>query len=179
MPDSLEDKDEAEIASLEIEANKLRMFQSQAFQMKQPFPIEKQLELEELHRRIAELQQKRVSNLLASIRESSNRLEGATKNLQQSSESQVRVAELHVKVTESQAKAIDDLLRSSHRLEQFAIYLLIMNAVSILIVEYVSGLYNGSYGLVGFVGLLLGISAMMAIAFRWPDLIRRRPRMNA
>jgi small-conductance mechanosensitive channel len=181
MSELFEDKDkavEAEIASLEVEAKKLRMFQSQAFLTHHPFPIEQQLELEELHRRIAELQQKQMSNQLASIHESSNRLEGATRNLQQSSESQVKVAESQVKVSESQARTIDDLLKSSHRLEQFAIYLLVMTAVNIFIVEYTTNLFSGPYGFVGFVGLLVGITAMMAIAFRWPSWIRRKPKIT-
>ena len=124
--------------------------------------------------------------MLLSILQSSDRLEAATINLQQSSESQLKssesqlkVAESHVRVAESQARAVDDLLTSSHRLEQFTIYLMIINVVNIFILEYTTRLFNGSYGLVSFFGLLFGIAAMMAIAYRWPYLIRRRPRGNA
>ena len=144
------------------------------------------IEGQQLQNRLYEARQWQTSLLLESLNTSSNRLESATTNLQRTSEaqvkvaeSQVRVAESHVKVAESQAKAVDDLLKSSHRLEQFAIYLLVMGAVNIFIVEYISKLFEGPYGIVSFVGLLLGITAMTAIAFRWPYWIRRRPRMNA
>jgi hypothetical protein len=88
-------------------------------------------------------------------------------------ESQVKVSESQVRISESQARAIDDLLRSSHRLEQFAIYLLIVNVVSVLVIYYINGLFNGPLGITSFVGFIVAILGMTAIAFRWPSLIRR------
>lgn len=138
----------------------------------------RQAEGEDLLRRLNEARQRQTPLLLLSILQSSDRLELSTRNLQQSSESQVKVAESQVKVSESQARTMDDLLKSSHRLEQFAIYLLVMTAVNIFIVEYTTNLFSGQYGFVGFVGLLVGITAMMAIAFRWPSWIRRKPKIT-
>jgi Flp pilus assembly protein TadB len=169
LPDSLEDKLRAvaaEIAGYEVEANKLRMFQSQAFQMHQSWPIEKQVELEEWHRRIAEAQQKQVAILLGSIGDSSNRLEVATRNLQHSSESQVKVAEAQVKVSESQVKVSESqvkttkrLLKSSMNLETFTLYLIVVAMANIVVViaqasgTKWSSIQLGVMAVVVFVGL--------------------------
>jgi len=182
MPESLGGMFEAisaEVTSLEQQIEKVRADDEIRIAAGPGITPARGSELAEQERKLDGARQRQLSLLLTSISESSNRLEATTRNLQQSSESQVRIAESHVKVSESQAKTIDDLLRSSHRLEQFAIYLLIMSAINVFIVEYTTGLFNGSYGIVSFVGLLLGIAAMAAIAFRWPYWIRRMPRMNA
>ena len=170
MPDSLEDKLKAvaiEIAGYEVEASKLRQFQSQAFQMKQPFPIEKQLELEEWHRRIAEAQQKQMSYMLASISESSNRLEMATKNLKDTSDAQVAWTETQVEFTQR-------LLGSSHRLEQFALYLIVLTVLSIFIVEQSQAPTDTLLRTIWFVLSIVAIVALMAVAYLWPRVRKNK-----
>ena len=168
MPDSLEDKLKAiaiEIAGLEVEANKLRMFQSQSFQMQRPFPIDKQLELEELHRKISEAQQKQMSYLLASIGRSSSRLETATKNLKESSESQVQVTK--------------KLLGSSHRLEQFALYLIVLTVLSIFIIEQSQAPNDPTLKTIWFVLSIGAIVALMVLAYRWPWMRKSKLKLDS
>ena len=168
MPDSLEDKLKAvaiEIAGLEVEANKLRMFQSQSFLMQRPFPIDKQLELEELHRKISEAHQKQMSYLLGSIGESSSRLETATKNLKESSESQVQVTK--------------KLLGSSHRLEQFALYLVVLTVLSIFIVEQSQGPTDSILRTIWFVLSIVAILALMVLAYRWPWMRKGKLKLDS
>ncbi len=153
LPESLEDRLKAataEVTSLErqldnfYEEFKLRVATGTTV------TLAREADRQELIGKLNEARQRQLSLLLRSISDSSNRLESATRNLQQSSESQVRVAESQVRVSESQSRAINDLLRSSHRLEQFAIYLLILNVVNIFILMYTTGQFNGLIGIASF-----------------------------
>jgi hypothetical protein len=168
--------------SLEAEIARLEQQISDILSVRQgtvgPLPTEGRYSLEaleEAYRSLNNARQRQLSVLLTSINESSNRLEGATRNLQQSSESQVKVAESHVKVAESQARAVDDLLRSSHRLEQFTIFLLVIGAINIFIIEETTGLLNGPYRDVDIVAFVIAILGLTWIGFRWVRAIRKNP----
>jgi hypothetical protein len=183
VSDSLDDrlrKTSEEVRDLEQQFDKFNRDNALRLTMG-TLPPPRIAEGQDLQSRLYEARQRQTSLLLESISASSNRLEGATSNLQKTSESQVKVAESQVKVTESlvsvsetQARTMKDLLRSSHRLEQFTIYLIIFSALNIFIVEYVSGLTNSTYGLFAWVGMIGAITAMMAIAARWLWLIRKK-----
>jgi len=126
-------------------------------------------QLEDMEQKLRDARQKQTALLLDSISRSSNRLEAATRNLQQSSEAQVKVAE-------SQAEAINNILKSSRTIEQFSLFLILLTIVNIFIVESVSGLLQGALGIGTAITLLVLIFILMAIAYRWPNRLLRRSR---
>jgi hypothetical protein len=188
MSESLEDKLKAvatEIANLEVQVTELSTLLEDLYKSRGIIPIEgpkSHRALEELYSKLNNARQRQLSLLLSSISDSSNRLEAATRNLQQSSEAQVRVAESQVKVSESQisvmrgqSKAIDALLNSSHRLEQFTIFLLVIGAINVFIIEETTGLLNGPLRDVSIVAFVVAILGLTFIAFRWVRAIRKNP----
>ena len=119
MSDSLDDwlrKTSEEVRDLEQQFDKFNRDNALRLTMG-TLPPARIAEGQELQSRLYEARQRQTSLLLESLNASSNRLESATTNLQQSSEAQVKIAESQVKVSESQVQAVEDLLRSSHRLE--------------------------------------------------------------
>ena len=96
-------------------------------------------------------------------------MDASTKSLQKSSEAQLKVAE-------SQAEAINNLLKSSRTIEQFSLFLIVLTIVNLFIVEYVSGLLQGTLGIGTAIALLVLIFMLMAIAYRWPNRLLRRTR---
>ena len=147
MLDSAEDKDklvEAEIASLEQQIAELSSLHEGLYQSGQQIPIagpKSQKRLDELYSKLNNARQAQLAHLLASISESTNRLEAATRSLQQSSDAQVRVAESQVKISESQVKVsgiqaqtIKKLLKSSLNLETFTLYLIVVALANIVVV---------------------------------------------
>jgi hypothetical protein len=165
----------AEVTSLEREYDKFLAGNEERVASGVAMTPARQSEGEELQRKLNEARQRQLSLSLLSISESSNRLETATRNLQQSSESQVKVAESQVRVSESQAHAINDLLRSSHRLEQFALFLIILTALSIFIVEQSIAPSDPTLKTVWIVLFIGAILALTAYAYRWPRQ-RNNPR---
>ncbi len=123
-----------------------------------------------MEQKLRDARQKQTALLLDSISRSSNRLEAATMNLQQSSESQLKVARSQADLSRSQVKVMKDLLKSSHLLEQLTVYLMVLTAFNIFIVEYTQGLFNGSLGIVGAVGLIGAILVMLALGGYLPRL---------
>jgi len=181
VSDSLDDrlrKTSEEVRDLEQQFDKFNRDNALRLTMG-TLPPARIAEGQELQSRLYEARQRQTSLLLESLNASSNRLESATRNLQQSSEAQVKIAESQVKVSESQvtisrsqSQAVEDLLRSSHRLEQFTLFLLIVNAVNVFIIEWTAGLLNGPYGIFSFVGFVAAILALTAVAYRWPERVR-------
>jgi hypothetical protein len=178
MPDSLEDKlntVSAEVASLEQQIDKIQADNEIRIAAGSSITSARRFELEELERKLNSARQRQLSLLLTSISESSNRLETVTKNVKETSESQMKIAESQVRVSESQAHAIDDLLRSSHRLEQFALFLIVLTALSIFVVEQSiapSDPILKTIWLVVFIGAIL---ALTAYAYRWPRVREGKP----
>jgi vacuolar-type H+-ATPase subunit I/STV1 len=125
---------------------------------------------EDLLRRLTEARQRQTPLLLLSILQSSDRLESATRTLQQSSESQVKFAESQVRVLESLAQIMKKLLKSSHLLEQLTVYLMVLTGLNIFIIEYGQGLFKDFYGIIGAVGLVAAILAMAALGGYLPRL---------
>ena len=175
MPNPLEDKLKAiaaEIAGLEKEIAELSALHEDLYKSGQPIPIggpKSQKKLDELYKKLNSARQVQLSYLLASISESSAHMEEATRGLQHSSESQLEVAR-------AQSRAVDDLLGSSHRLEQFTIFVLIIGAINVFIIEYTAGLLNGPLGYATIVAFVVAILWLTLTAFRWTRIVRRRAR---
>ncbi len=178
MPDSLEDKLKAvsaEVASLEQQIDKIQADNEIRIAAGSSITLARRFELEELERKLNSARQRQLSLLLTSISGSSNRLETVTKNLKETSESQVKIAESQVKVSESQAQAIRDLLRSSHRLEQFTLFLIIIGALNVFIVEQSIAPSDPTIRTVWLVASIVAILALTVYAYRWPRLRKDKP----
>ncbi len=173
MSDSLEDELEAvsiEVNDLQEQYDKFVASNKQREGSGVAMTPVRQSEGEDLVRRLNEARQRQIPLLLLSILQSSDRLEVATKNLQHSSESQLKVAESQADLSRSQVKVMKDLLKSSHLLEQFTVYLMVLTGLSIFLVEYTQGLFKGSLGIVGAIGLVGAILAMFVLGGYLPRL---------
>jgi hypothetical protein len=171
-PESLE----AEIARLERQISDILSVRQGTVG---PLPTEGRYSLEaleEAYRSLNNARQRQLSVQLSSINESSNRLEAATRNLQQSSEAQLIIAESQHQTMESQAKAVNDLLKSSRTIEQFSLFLIVLTIVNIFIVEAVSGILKGELGVMETIADVVLIVILMAVAYRWPNRLLRRGR---
>jgi hypothetical protein len=170
MSESLEDALEAvalEVYDLQQQYDKFLADNKQREASGVAMTLTRQSEVEDMLRRLNEARQRQTPLLLLSILQSSDRLEAATRNLQQSSEAQVKVAESQVKVSESQALAIDSLLKSSHRLERLTAYLIVLTALNVFIVGQSyppTDPILRTVWLVGSVGAIIGLAV---IAFGW------------
>jgi hypothetical protein len=174
LPDSLDDKLRAvatEIVKLEKQITEILDEHDGLSETRTPIPTEgpwSEKTLTEAWKKLSNFRQAQLSYFLASISESSNRLETATKNLKESSESQVKITESQVRVLESQAQAIDDLLRSSHRLEQFALFLIVLTALNIFVVEQSIAPADPTLKTIWLVLGIVSIVALTIFAYRWP-----------
>lgn len=154
-----------EISKLEDEKNDVTKLVHDLYSSGQSVPTPTQVRMEEAYRNLDDARQRQLSLLLTSISESSANMEGVTKNLQRSSESQLEVAQ-------DQSRAVDALLGSSHRLEQFTIFVLIISAINIFIIEDTNHLLNGPFGYATIVAFVVAILYLTWIAYRWPRIIR-------
>jgi hypothetical protein len=164
---------EVQIARLEKQIAEILELHEGLYKSGQPIPTVGPFSpktLDETFRKLNNARQVQLSHLLTLVHESSNRLESATRNLQQTSESQLKVAESQAEISKSQVKVMKDLLKSSHLLEQFTVYLMVLAALNIFIVEYVAGLFKNLYGIVGAGGLVGAILAMFILGGYLPRL---------
>ena len=159
-----------EVLSLEQQIDKFREHNKLRIAVGQLITHERDAEGYALQARLSEARQRLTSLILASTRESSLRLEVATRNLQQSSESQLKVAESQTDLSRSQVKVMKDLLKSSHLLEQLTVYLMVLTGLNIFIIEYGQGLFKDFYGIIGAIGLVATILVMAALGGFLPRL---------
>lgn len=112
------------------------------------------LELEDIEKKLNDARARQLSYLLTSINESSNRLETATKSLQQSAESQVQVT--------------TRLLNSSKHLERFTVWLIVIAATSMYLIVYTQVPFP--FG----IGAIVALFALLILALRYPWARKQR-----
>ncbi len=159
-----------EVLSLEQQIDKFREDNKLRIAVGQLITHERDAEGYALQARLSEARQRLTSLILASTRESSLRLEAATRHLQQASESQLKVAESQTDLSRSQVKVMKDLLKSSHLLEQLTVYLMVLTGLNVFIIEYGQGLFKDIYGIIGAIGLVATILVMAALGGFLPRL---------
>jgi Flp pilus assembly protein TadB len=164
VSDSLDDrlrKTSEEVRDLEQQFDKFNRDNALRLTMG-TLPPARIAEGQELQSRLYEARQRQTSLLLEYISGSSNRLEVATKTLNQTADTQLRTAESQSKTAESQVRVTSKLLRSSRRLEKLTVFLIVVTLANIVVVveNILPLLYTVI--LMGFVLLAL------FFAFRYP-----------